>query len=106
MESAQNKFIFDTPKDGGLNLEMLQKTIAFFATELNDQNQFLSDYQYTFLRESFGANSKAIEDVCNKALDILEYSGVMRELIVPGQILNDVSCDLNEDCGRIILEWL
>lgn len=106
MDADKNKFIFDTPKENGLNLEMLQKAIAFWALELNDQNQFLSDQQCDQLKSDYNAKALDIEHICEQALDILEYSGVMKELVVPGRILNDVSCKLNEDFGNIVLEWI
>lgn len=106
MDADKNKFIFDVPKENGLNLDMLQKAITFWAIELNDQNQFLNDHQFEHLKSSYNANAKQLELICDKALDILDYSGVMNELIKPGQILNDVSCTLDNDFGRIILEWL
>lgn len=106
MDADKSKFIFDMPKGNDLNLNMLQKAISFWALELNDQNQFLNDHQCEQLKQEYNANAGEIEEVCVKALDILEYSGVMKELVVPGQILNDVSCTLDNDFGRIILEWL
>jgi len=106
MDVDKDRFIFDVPKENGLDLDMLQQAISFWALELNDQNQFLNDHQFEQLKSNYNANAQQIENICAKALDVLEYSGIMQELIKPGQILNDVRCTLNEDFGNIVLEWL
>lgn len=106
MAIETSKFIFDCPKDQGLNRDMLQRAIAYWAIELNDRNQFLNDNQYKFLKSAYRATDEDVEEVCYTALNILEYSGIIKELIVDGQILNDVRCTLDDDFGEIILEWL
>lgn len=106
MDVDKDKFIFEVPKENGLDLNMLQQAISFWALELNDQNQFLDDNQLEQLKTNYKASAQQIEDICTKALDVLDYSGVIQELIKPGQILNDVRCTLDEDFGRIDLEWL
>lgn len=101
-----NRFIFDTPKGGSINLPMLQKLITFWATEINDQHQFLNDVQERFLRRAYRASGEDIEKYTGIVMDIFGYSGIMTELIKQDQILNDITCSVDSDFGEVILEWL
>lgn len=101
-----NRFIFDTPKGETINLAMLQKLITFWASEINDQHQFLNDVQERFLRRAYRATSEDIEKYTNVVMDIFDYSGIMTELIKQDQILNDIVCNVDGDFGEVILEWL
>jgi hypothetical protein len=101
-----DRFIFDTPKGTFINIPMLQRLITFWASEINDQHQFLNDVQEQFLRRAYRASSEDIEKHTNIVMEIFGYSGIMTELIKPNQILNEITCNVDYDFGEVTLEWL
>ena len=105
---SNSSFIFESPKHfrDVETKALLEKVISYLAIEINDHNEFLRPAQVTYLLQNYGTNIKCLEQMCHEAIDVLEYSGLFVALVGDKRILNNVDCRIDDEFGKVELEWL